>query len=156
MPKKYTDEEYAKILPKKQVGTAVIFFNTKGELLIVKPDYKDCWLVPGGAIDDDESPLHCAIREVEEEIGLNMPNLRLCGVFYGPRKGFYTDFLRFVFYGGILADNQISQIKLQTDELLEYEFMSIEKALPLLSSNLQKCLPASFEAIKNNTVAYIE
>ena len=156
MPKKYTDEEYAKILPKKQVGTAVIFFNTKGELLIVKPDYKDCWLVPGGAINDDESPLLCGIREVKEEIGLNIPGLKLCGVFYGPRKGFYTDFLRFVFYGGILADNQISQIKLQADELLEYKFMTVTEALPLLSANSQKYLTISFEAIKNNTVAYIE
>lgn len=85
-----------------------------------------------------------------------MPDLRLCGVFYGPRKGFYTDSLKFVFYGGILTENQIYQIKLQTDELLEYKFMSIEKALPLLSTNSQKYLPACFEAIKNNTVAYVE
>ena len=41
MVKKFTDEEYAKMLPKKQVGTAVLFFNTKGELLIVKHDYKE-------------------------------------------------------------------------------------------------------------------
>ncbi|MHB1163149.1 MAG: hypothetical protein ACYCZZ_01290 [Minisyncoccota bacterium] len=52
MPKKFTDEEYAKMLPKKQVGTAVLFFNAKGELLIVKPDYKEGWLVPGGSCEE--------------------------------------------------------------------------------------------------------
>lgn len=46
--KKFSDEAYAKMLPKKQVGTAVIFLNIKGELLIVKPDYREDWLVPGG------------------------------------------------------------------------------------------------------------
>jgi 8-oxo-dGTP diphosphatase len=48
MTKKFTDTEYAAVLPKKQVGTAVLLFNTKGEILIVKPDYKEGWLVPGG------------------------------------------------------------------------------------------------------------
>ena len=44
---KITDEEYAKMLPKTG-RTAVLFFNSEGDLLIVKPDYKDGWLVPGG------------------------------------------------------------------------------------------------------------
>ena len=35
MPKKFTDEEYAKMLPKKQVGTAVLFFNAEEEILIL-------------------------------------------------------------------------------------------------------------------------
>jgi len=50
-------------LPKKQAGTAVLFLNTKGELLIIKPNYKSGWLVPGGAADDDESPLRCATAQ---------------------------------------------------------------------------------------------
>ena len=81
MPRKYTDEEYAKILPKKQVGTAVIFLNANGEILIVKPNYRDGWLVPGGATDENESPLHCAIREVKEEIGLDIPEIKLVGIY---------------------------------------------------------------------------
>lgn len=156
MTKKFTDEEYAKMLPKKQVGTAVLFFNTDGELLIVKPDYKDGWLVPGGTTDDDESPLHCAIRETKEEIGLDITNLQLVGVYYGPRKGFFTDSLKFIFSGGILAENQIAQINLQTEELEKYEFASPEKAIPLFSPSLQKSIPACLDAIKNKTVAYIE
>ncbi len=156
MSKKFTDEEYAKILPKKQVGTAVLFFNTIGELLIVKPDYKDGWLVPGGATDDNESPLHCAIRETKEEIGLDTPELKLVGVKYGHKKGFNSDSIKFIFNGGVLSENQISQIKLRVDELEEYTFASPEKALLLLSPSLQKSLPECLEAIKSNTVAYIE
>ena len=156
MAKKFTDEEYAKILPKKQVGTAVLFFNQKGELLIVKPDYKDGWLVPGGATDNNESPLRCAIRETREEIGLDITALQLIGVYYGPKKGVFTDSLKFVFSGGVLTKDQISQIKLQTEELTEYIFTSPEKALLLLSPSLQKSIPPCLEAIKNKTVAYIE
>lgn len=154
--KKYTDEEYAALLPKKQVGTAVLFFNSKNELLVVKPDYREEWLVPGGAADEDESPLHCALRETEEEIGLKMTTLQLVGIYFAHKNGVYTDSLKFVFYGGILTDDQIASIKLDTEELEEYIFMPLENALPLLSPSLQKCVPRSVEAIKNNKVAYVE
>lgn len=156
MPKKFTDEEYHKMLPKKQVGTAVIFFNTKGELLIVKPDYKDVWLIPGGSTDDDEAPLHCAIRETREEVGLTIEDLQLVGVYYAHRKGMHSDSLKFIFYGGVLTEGQISQIKLQTEELEKYAFASPGEAIPLLSSSLQKSIPMCLEAIKNKKVVYIE
>lgn len=156
MTKKFSDEEYASMLPKKQVGTAVLFFNTKGELLILKPNYRDGWLVPGGATDDNESPLQCAIRETKEEVGLNMPTLQLIGVYYGHQKGVFADSLKFIFSGGSLTEDQVARITLQTEELEEYKFASPKEALPLFSQSLQKSVPACLEAIKNKTVAYIE
>ena len=156
MPKKFTDEEYAAMLPKKQIGTAVLLFNEKNELLIVKPDYKESWLVPGGVVDHDESPLSCALRETEEEVGLTFSTLQLVGIYYGPRKGIFTDSLKFIFAGGVLNDDQISRIELQEDELQEFRFLSVEKALPYLSSSLQKSIPACLEAMAKGSVAYIE
>ncbi len=156
MVKKFTEEEYAKMLPKKQVGTAVLFFNTNRELLVIKPDYKDGWLVPGGSTDDNEFPLHCAIRETKEEIGLDIPELQLVGVYYSPKKGFFSDSLKFIFFGGILTDNQISKIQLQTNELEKFTFMVPEKAISLFSQSLQNSIPASLEAIKNKTTVYID
>lgn len=156
MTKKFSDEEYTKLLPKKQVGTAVLFFNSKEELLILKPNYKDGWLVPGGSADDDESPLSCAIRETVEEIGLDIKDLKLVGIYYGHKKGVFTDSLKFVFFGDILTENQISQIKLQSEELTEFTFTSSEKAIPLLSDSLQKSIPKCLEAIKNKTFVYME
>lgn len=156
MLKKYTDEEYAVMLPKKQVGTAVIFLNTKGELLILKPNYKDGWLIPGGSTDEDESPLHCAIRETKEEIGIDVPKLDLVGVYYGHKKGVYTDSLKFVFYGGVFTEEHISQIKLQTEELETFTFATPENAIPLLSNSLQKSIPECLKAIADKTVVYLE
>ena len=156
MVKKFTDEEYASMLPKKQVGTAVLFFNSEGKLLIVKPDYKDGWLVPGGAADDNESPLQCAIRETKEEIGLDVTNLELIGIFYAPKKGFFSDSLKFIYSGGILSDDQISKIILQTAELEKFIFLPPHDAIPLFSSSLQKSIPACLDAIESKSVAYIE
>lgn len=156
MPKKFTDEEYANMLPKKQVGTAVIFFNSKKEILILKPDYKEGWLVPGGSCDDNESPLHCALREIEEEVGLTVASLNLVGVYYAPKKGPFADSLKFIFNGGVLTDEQISQIKLQRDEIEMHSFALPEKAIPLLSQSLQKSVPSCLEAIRNKTIVYLE
>lgn len=156
MSKKFTDEEYHKMLPKKQVGTAVLFFNSQGEILILKPNYKEGWLVPGGSADEGESPLQCAIRETKEEIGLDIAEIRLAGVYHSPKKGLHSDSLKFLFFGGILTDNQISQIQLQKEELEEYTFKSSEEAIPMLSLSLQKSVPESIKAIKENTVAYME
>ncbi len=156
MPKKFTDEEYHKMLPKKQVGSAVLFFNTVGELLILKPNYKEGWLVPGGSTDEGESPLECAIRETKEEIGLDISEMQLVGVYHSPKKGFYFDSLKFIFFGGILIAEQISQIKLQIEELDEYTFKSPNEAIPMLSPGLQNSIPKCMQAIKNKTFAYID
>jgi 8-oxo-dGTP pyrophosphatase MutT (NUDIX family) len=156
MLKKYTDKEYANMLPKKQVGTAVLFFNTKGELLILKPNYKDGWLIPGGSTDENESPLHCAIRETKEETGLDIQELKLVGIYYAQKKGYFSDSLKFLFNGGVLTDKQISEIQLAADELEEFTFFSKEKEIPILSNSLQKSVPQCIEAIKNKTTAYIE
>lgn len=155
MSKTFKKEEYHKQLSKKQVGTAVIFFNNEDKILIVKPNYRESWLTPGGSVDEGESPLACATRETKEEIGLNITNLQLVGVYHSTGKGMYPDSLKFIFNGGILSDEQIANIQLQTEELEEYTFKSIPEALPLLSNSLQKSIPNCLKAMEENTVVCI-
>lgn len=152
MPAKYSREEYLKMLPRKIVGSAVVFFNTKGEILVVKPDYREGWLLPGGTADTGESPCDCAIRETREELGLDIPDIQLVGVYHGSSP----DSLKFIFNGGILTDEQISNIHLPEDELEQFTFLLPGSALPMLSASLQKSIPACLGAIINGTVAYVE
>ena len=156
MPKKFTDEEYYKTLPKKQVGTAVLFFNASRELLILKPDYKNSWLVPGGSNDEGESPLQCAIRETKEEIGLEISELRLVGVYHSSANGIQPDSLKFIFDGGTLSEDQISNIRLQKDEFEEFVFKEPAEAIPLLSSSLRKSIPGCLNAIQENSCMYLD
>ncbi len=156
MSTKMTDAEYHASLPKKQVGTAVLFFNTQNELLILKPNYKEGWLVPGGSNDEGESPLACAIRETHEEIGLRFQSFDLVGVLHSSGSGHKADSLKFIFNGGILSENQIQDIRLQTSEFDEMIFLDINEAIPLLSNSLQKSIPQCIKAIQEKSFAYID
>jgi 8-oxo-dGTP diphosphatase len=48
-------------------------------VLLVKPRSKDRWNLPGGRLDDDETPLQAVTREVWEETGLRAIIVRLAG-----------------------------------------------------------------------------
>lgn len=68
-------------------GAVVIIANDKGEVLLQKrPEGR--WGLPGGLMELGESFEEVAIREVKEEIGLEIQNLKLLHVFSG--KEFYT------------------------------------------------------------------
>ena len=66
-----------KQLPKTRMAAGVLLYDEDGRLLIVKPSYRHNWLVPGGIVENNESPWIAAQREVREEIGLAVSKLRL-------------------------------------------------------------------------------
>lgn len=151
-------EDYYKNLPKKRMGVGVVFFNHKDELLIVKPTYKDHWVIPGGVIETNESPLQAGIREVMEEINIKMEHSIFLSVDYWantqePWKG---EALQFVFYGGRLTTKRAAEIKLPTDELSEFRFLRPEQAFPLMSEGLSRRLKKSLAALHNNLSVYLE
>jgi 8-oxo-dGTP pyrophosphatase MutT (NUDIX family) len=82
MAKRYTAEQnkqWQAGLPKKKVAAKVILKSDKGNILLVKPDYKDTWQMPGGGAELGEDPKLAAIREAKEETGIEiqLSNLRL-------------------------------------------------------------------------------
>lgn len=149
--------DYYKNLPGKRVGAGALLFNENGEILIVKPNYKDYWLIPGGTVDENESPRQGCLREIKEEIGLNLEKLDFVCVDYTTQKGEKTESFQFIFNGGVLIGDQIAKIILEEKELDEYKFVKIEEAATLFSEWLGKrFVKCITEAIKNNKVIYLE
>ncbi|QQS60356.1 NUDIX hydrolase [Candidatus Falkowbacteria bacterium] len=149
-----SDLEYSN-LPKKRMGSGIILLNEHNEILLTKSPYKDYWTVPGGSVDENESPRRACIREIKEEIGLDILDVRFMCVDYqnNSEKG---ESLQFLFYGGILTQQQIHAITLQEEEISEYTFLPLLEAQKLLGKllgiRIEKCL----EAYKNNQALYLE
>ena len=64
----------------------------KAEILLIergKDPFKGCWALPGGHfdVDNDESILHCAIREIKEETNLDVSSEELEYIGYFDAKG---------------------------------------------------------------------
>ncbi len=69
-----------------------LVLNSKGELLLIKRGVepaKDCWALPGGFIERQETPEEAGRRELKEETGLDGKVGRLVGVHMheSPRYG---------------------------------------------------------------------
>lgn len=59
-------------------GTSILFVNTRWQVLLFLRDrnsgipFPDRWDVPGGHIEENETPEECIQREMKEEIGIDV------------------------------------------------------------------------------------
>lgn len=63
----------------KEAAVGIIFFN-KNVLLVKRRDVP-VWVLPGGGIDDGETPEIACIREVKEETGIDAAIIRKVGTW---------------------------------------------------------------------------
>jgi 8-oxo-dGTP diphosphatase len=70
----------------KRKGTSIIFVNDQKQVLLLLRDdkpgipYPNMWDVPGGHVDDGETPEQCIVREMKEEMELNLEDFQLFSV----------------------------------------------------------------------------
>jgi 8-oxo-dGTP diphosphatase len=148
--------EFMATLPKKRMAATAVIRNEANELLLVKPSYRPEWLLPGGMVEADESPYAACKRETLEEVGLDLSIGRLLSLAYQSKEGDYTEALMFAFDGGVLSEDQIAQIKLQADEIVAFQFTSLESALSLLPLKMRPRITAAMAALVNGTTTYLD
>ncbi|GLF97253.1 NUDIX domain-containing protein [Streptomyces yaizuensis] len=56
--------------PRRRIGAVVLVQNEHGHVLLVKPNYKPGWVLPGGGAHAGETIADAAARELAEETGL--------------------------------------------------------------------------------------
>ncbi|MCL5999744.1 MAG: NUDIX hydrolase [Chloroflexi bacterium] len=130
--------------------------NTQHEILIVKPTYRDDWLIPGGMIEEQESPCAACIREVHEEIGLHLPIMHLLCVEYKSQDGNKSESLQFIFDGGVLQPKDIRMIRLPADEIAQYAFLPHEAALEKVNHKLGRRITVALRALEQHRTLYME
>lgn len=146
-------QSYLDNLPKKRMGSGCLFFDAVGNLLVLKPTYREDWLIPGGVIEADESPRQACIREVKEEIGMACEPLQLLCIDYIHAVGDYSEAIQFVFWGGVISADDIV---LADEELSDYRFVAVDVAFDLLGIHAQRRIFWSLEGMKAQRTLYLE
>lgn len=135
MTTKWTPEqrtEYTKRLPRKRI-VACLVAHHGGGLLLVKPTYREGWLLPGGTVEAGESPAAGCLRETQEELGLVLPITRLLLVDHATDPGDGSgDCLQFWFGTDDLTTAQVDAIVLPADEIETFRFVRPVDARQLL------------------------
>lgn len=149
-------QEYLASLPKKRMGAGCLLFDSEGKILLVKPVYKDTWNLPGGVVEADESPKTACIREVREEIGLEIKPERLLCIDYTSKNSETIESLQFIFFGGILTREKIEEIEIATDEISTYQFLPPKQALILFSQKLARRVSKCLKIIDRDRTLYLE
>lgn len=116
-------EEWLKTLDARAGSAAVLIENSRGELLIIKANYKTHWGLPGGIIDTGESPLEAAIREVKEEVNIDLTPRELSFFAVASRQSAERMTYQFIFRATV-DDEKLTGITLQESEISEYGFIS--------------------------------
>ena len=76
------------------IGAATVIIDDPDHVLLVKHSYGERnWELPGGRGETGESAEETARREAREEVGLDLDDLRLTGVYWEPS----ADMHHFVF-----------------------------------------------------------
>lgn len=111
-----------------------LIFDTRGRWLIVRSVGGKFWHLPGGLVEQDESPAAACRREVREEIGLDLPIGALYVVGWNaPRRPGSRARFTFVFRMGVLEPAIASaRIRLQEKEIDSWQWVQPTAALTLL------------------------
>ena len=149
---------YYSNLPRKRMAVAALLFNSQGQVLIVKPSYKNHWSLPGGVVEKDESLQQALLREIKEEINLDFNGkIKLAVLDYcsGEEKlgAGKTESLQIFFDCGIISKDEEMTIRPDGEEIIDYQFCSVEEAKKIISEPLKKRIESYLSA---GMVVYLE
>ncbi|WP_435202753.1 NUDIX domain-containing protein [Janibacter sp. GS2] len=104
-------------LPKKRLIAQGVLRTDGDRIALCQLVYKKDWDLPGGIVDPDESPAHCVVREVKEELGLDVTVQGLLAVNWLPPYRGWDDALLCLFDLGHVPEETLEAAVLQQREI---------------------------------------
>lgn len=139
-------------LPRVLAAAAVLFRDAEGRVLLVEPNYRQGWGLPGGTVESDagETPRQGARRETAEEIGLDVPVGALLAVDWVPGDG-RPPLVAYLYDGGVLDDAQLAAVRLQEEELLSWRMVTRAEITAHLPGATGRRVLAALDAVESGT-----
>ncbi|MDF2093325.1 NUDIX hydrolase [Knoellia sp. 3-2P3] len=141
-------------LPTKRAIAQGVLRNPEGRVLLCELTYKGEWDLPGGVVDPTESPSECLVREVREELGLEVRPQGLLAVNWLPPWRGWTDATVFVFDLGTADHDLPLRAALQPREIRALHWVDEEELEERVAPYNQRLL--AFLATHAGPTAYLE
>ena len=138
---------------RKRVSADALIRDDEGRVLVVKPNYKPGWDLPGGMVEANEAPASGLQRELREELGLQPDTCVLLCVDWVPPHGPWDDLLAFVFDVGVLPSAERERLALHDAELSEYRFVAADQLGELLRPRLWRRVQIAIEVLRTGEAA---
>jgi 8-oxo-dGTP diphosphatase len=141
-------------LPGAVAAAGALITDPAGRVLLVKPNYRELWSIPGGICEFGEPPHAGAAREVAEEIGLPLAIGRLLALDwsqpYGPEA---RPIIHFVFDGGQIAPGE--SITIQESELAGFTFAAADQLQAHLPPRVLVRIAAAVRALASGSTVFV-
>lgn len=144
------------LFPEKRVSSIGFILNEDQKILLVKPSYYNYWHLPGGFVDENESPIQAVSREIKEEINLDLSPHRLIIINYTSAYKDQKEVIVFIFDFGVVTKNLIQSLKLDNEEIVDYGFFEKSKAMELVGPGRSKRLEMCYVAVEKDTFYYLD
>jgi 8-oxo-dGTP pyrophosphatase MutT (NUDIX family) len=140
---------------RKRVAADVLLRDDAGRILLVDPNYKPDWDLPGGMAEANEPPDEAVRRELVEELGLQVRIGGVLCVDWVSPHGPWDDQLAFIFDGGRLTQVEVDSVRILDGELDAFEFVEQDEAARRLRPHVWSRLCAALDALDNHQTGYL-
>ena len=144
--------------PRPMVSTDILLFGKQGNelfILLIKrlnEPFKNRWALPGGFVEENEALKNAALRELEEETGLNSLQLHQFHAFGDPGRDPRGHCVTVVYYG-FVDKNQVQSKA--GDDAKETGWFKLSE-LPELAFDHEKVIQQAVEELLHGVVKDIE
>lgn len=114
-------------LPRKRAIGQMLIRDEQDRVLMCQLTYKKDWDLPGGVIEVGENPRTGVIREVQEELSLDLPAERLLLTDWMPSWSGWDDALCLVFDGGRHPHDLTESVVRQEREIAAVAFLDADE-----------------------------
>ena len=116
------------VLPRKRLIAHALITDQWDRVCLLETTFKQDWELPGGIVNQSESPWQGAVREIQEELALDLEVGRVLAIdWLAPYLG-WEDALELIFDGGQLSAEQVDAIVPDPVEIGAVHWLTPDKA----------------------------
>ena len=142
-------------LPKKRLIAHVLMRDADGRVLLCDTHFKTDWELPGGIVEPGEPPRTAAVREVREELGIDLAVGRLLVADWMPPYLGWEDAMELIFDGGVVTSDEVSHYVLQPSEIRSVRLCTLAEARTLVTELSHRRLTVA-SGLAPPATAYLE